>query len=63
MPSIPAKWRRYLYAVGAAFVPVTVAFGWLNNDQAAALVGVIYAVFMGALAAANTPKETNGNAE
>lgn len=56
MPAIPAKWRKWCYVVGAAFIPVTQAFGWLTDNQAVALVGLIYAVFMGSLAAANTPK-------
>ena len=53
MPSIPAKWRKWYYGVGIALVPLTQAFGWLNDNQAVAITGVIYAVFMGGLAVAN----------
>lgn len=57
MPAIPAKYRKWLYAVGAALVPVLVAFGWLDDNAAPAILGLIYAVFMGGLAAANVPKD------
>lgn len=56
MPAIPAKWRKWCYGVGIAVVPLTQAFGWINDDKAVAISGVIYAVFMGSLAAANVPK-------
>lgn len=56
MPAIPARWRKWLYAAGMGFVPVAVAFGWVNDDKAAAIAGLIYAVFMGGLATANVPK-------
>lgn len=56
MPAIPAKYRRWLYTVGIALVPVLVAFGWLEDSIAPAILGLIYAVFMGGMAAANTPK-------
>ena len=51
-----AKWRKYLYSVGMAVVPLTQAFGWIDDNKAIAIAGVIYAVFMGGLAAANVPK-------
>jgi hypothetical protein len=58
MPTIPAKWRRYLYGVGIAAVPLLVGFGWLDDNMAPAVVGLVYAVFMGGLAAVNvTPDE------
>lgn len=56
MPAIPAKWRKWLYAAGTGFVPVAVAFGWIDDNKAVAIAGLIYAVFMGGLAAANVPK-------
>ena len=56
MPAIPAKYRRWCYAVGIALVPVLVAFGWLQDEMAPAILGLVYAVFMGGLAAANVPK-------
>lgn len=59
MPAIPAHYRRWLYAVGIALVPVLVAFGWLEDAVAPAVVGLIYAVFMGGLAVSNvTPDVT-----
>ena len=63
MPNIPAKLRHYLYAVGVAFVPVAQVYGWVNDSQAAAIVGLAYAVFMGGLAAANTPRGTNADTQ
>jgi hypothetical protein len=54
MPTIPAKWRRYLYAVSVATVPVLVVAGWVSDQLAVALIGLANAIFMGALAAANT---------
>lgn len=55
MPVMPAKWRKWCYAVGIAVVPLTQAFGWINDDKAVAIIGVVYAVFMGGLATANVP--------
>ena len=58
MPAIPARWRKWLYATGVAAVPVLVGFGWLQDEMAPAVVGLVYAVFMGGLAASNvTPDE------
>ena len=56
MPAIPAKWRKWLYGVGIALVPVLVGFGWLEDAVAPAVVGLLYAVFMGGLAVANVPR-------
>ncbi len=53
MPAIPAIWRKWLYVVGIALVPVTQAFGWVDDNKAIAITGLVYAVFMGGLAAAN----------
>lgn len=53
MPAIPAIWRRWLYVVGIALVPVTQAFGWVDDNKAIAITGLVYAVFMGGLAAVN----------
>jgi hypothetical protein len=53
MPAIPAVWRKWLYAVGIALVPVLVAFGWVDDNVAPAILGLLYAVFMGGLAVAN----------
>ena len=59
MPAIPANYRRWLYAVGIAAVPVLVAFGWLEDSIAPAVVGLIYAVLMGGMAVSNvTPDVT-----
>lgn len=57
MPAIPARWRKWLYAVGTALVPVLVAFGWVEDSAAPAIAGLVYAVFMGGLAVANTGGE------
>jgi hypothetical protein len=53
MPAIPAVWRRWFYVVGIALVPVTQAFGWVDDNKAIAITGLVYAVFMGGLAATN----------
>jgi hypothetical protein len=57
MPTIPAKWRRYLYAVSAALIPVLVVTGWITDELGVALIGLANAVFIGVLATANTPKD------
>lgn len=57
MPAIPSRYRKWLYATGVAFVPVAVGFGWLQDEMAPAVVGLVYAVFMGGLAAANVPSD------
>jgi hypothetical protein len=56
MPTIPAVWRKYLYGVGVALVPLAVGFGWLDDNRAAAVLGVLYAVFMGGMAMVNVNK-------
>lgn len=58
MPAIPAHWRRWLYAVGIAAVPVLVAFGWLDDNIAPAVIGLVYAVFMGGLAVSNVTPDS-----
>lgn len=58
MPNIPAKWRRYLYAVSVATVPVLVLAGWVSDQFAVALIGLANAVFTGALATANTDPDS-----
>jgi hypothetical protein len=54
MPIIPPIWRKWIYGVGAAFVPLAEIYGWVNSNQGASILGVFYAIFMGGLAAANT---------
>ena len=54
MLNIPAKWRKYLYGVSAAAIPVLVVIGWVSDEVAPALIGLINAVFIGGLAFANT---------
>lgn len=62
MPAIPAEWRKWLYSIGMAAVPLLVAFGWLEDSVAPAVVGLIYAVLMGGLAVSNvTPDVTKGD--
>ena len=56
MPAIAPRYRKWFYAVGMGLVPVTQAFGWIDDNKAVAIAGLIYAVFMGGLAAANVPK-------
>lgn len=56
MPVIPAKWRKYLYGVSIATVPLLVAFGWVDDNVAPAILGLANAVFIGGLAFSNVPK-------
>lgn len=56
MPAIPAKYRRWVYGVSVATVPLLVAFGWLDDNVAPAVLGLLNAVFVGGLAFANVPK-------
>lgn len=60
MPVISARWRKYLYSLGMALVPLTQVFGWIDDNKAVAIAGVIYAVFMGGLAVTNVPKDSDG---
>jgi hypothetical protein len=60
MPTIPAKWRKYLYVVSIAAIPVLVLLGWVRDELEVALSGLAYAVFIGGMAAKNTPKDTDG---
>jgi hypothetical protein len=54
MPNLPAKWRKYLYGISAATIPVLVIAGWVSDEAAVALIGLANAVFIGGLAFANT---------
>lgn len=54
MPNIPVKWRKYLYGISAASIPVLVIAGWVSDELAVALIGLANAVFIGGLAFANT---------
>lgn len=56
MPDIPARYRRWIYAVSVATVPCLVSIGWLTDDKAPAIIGLLNAIFVGGLAAANVPK-------
>jgi hypothetical protein len=61
MPHLPAIWRKYLYGLSAATVPVLVIAGWVSDELAIALLGLANAVFIGGLAFANThPVEQPG---
>jgi hypothetical protein len=54
MPNIPAHWRKWLYGVSVATIPILVIVGWVSDSLAAALVGLANAVFIGGLAFSNT---------
>lgn len=56
MPSIPPKWRKWLYGVSMATIPVLVVFGWVDDNAAPAILGLVNAVFIGGLAMSNVPK-------
>ena len=56
MPNIPSKWRKYLYGVSIALIPILVIAGWASDEPAVALIGLANAVFIGGLAFVNTPK-------
>jgi hypothetical protein len=57
MPNLPAKWRKYLYGVSAALIPLLVLLGWVTDEIAVALIGLANAIFIGGLAFANVPKD------
>jgi hypothetical protein len=56
MPNIPSKWRKWLYGVSIALIPILVIAGWASDELAVALIGLANAVFIGGLAFVNTPK-------
>lgn len=57
MPNIPTKWRKYLYGISAATIPVLVIAGWVSDELGVALIGLANAIFIGGLAFANTHPE------
>ena len=61
--NLTPKTRRHLYKISAAAIPVLVVAGWVSDELAVALVGLANAVFIGALAAHNTPKDDHADAE
>lgn len=54
MPVIPPVWRKWIYGVSMATIPVLIGFGWLDDNRAAAIVGLLNAVFIGGMAFMNT---------
>lgn len=54
MPHLPAVWRKYLYGLSVASIPVLVIVGWVSDELAVAILGLVNAVFIGGLAFANT---------
>lgn len=59
MPNIPAVWRRWLYIVTAATIPLLVAYQVLEDSVAPlwlALAGAILGTGAPVLAALNVPK-------
>ena len=56
MPNIPSKWRKYMYGISVAAIPILVLVGWTSDELGVALIGLANAVFIGGLAFANTPK-------
>lgn len=60
MPAIPPKWRKYLYGVSAASIPILVLAGWVSDELGVAILGLANAVFIGGLAFANVPKGSDG---
>jgi hypothetical protein len=54
MPHLPAVWRKYLYGLSVASIPVLVIVGWVSDELAVALLGLANAVFIGGLAFMNT---------
>lgn len=56
MPAIPARWRKWIYGVSIATVPVLVAFGVLEESKVASILAMLNAIFIGGLAIANVPK-------
>lgn len=57
MPNLPVKWRRWLYGVSVALIPILVIAGWITDELGVAGIGLANAVFIGGLALANTPKD------
>lgn len=53
MPHLPAKWRKYLYGISAASIPLLVLTGWVSDEIGVAILGLANAVFIGGLAFAN----------
>lgn len=61
MPNLPTKWRKYLYGLSVATIPVLVIVGWVSDELAVALLGLANAIFIGGLAFANTMPEDAGD--
>jgi hypothetical protein len=54
MLHLPAIWRKYLYGLSVATIPVLVIVGWVSDELAVALLGLANAIFIGGLAFMNT---------
>jgi len=54
MPTIPTKWRKYLYGVSMPAIGLLQVFGLITGEVAAQIGALAFAVFIGGLAFTNT---------
>ena len=57
MPNLPRVWRKWIYSVTLAAVPLAVAFGVLDDRRGALVVGLVGAIVSPALALRNLPEK------
>jgi uncharacterized membrane protein YkgB len=57
MPNISTQWRKYLYGISAATIPILVILGFISDELAVTLVAMANAIFIGGLAFTNTHPE------
>ena len=61
MPNMPAKWRKYLYGISIALIPVLGVLGWVSDELVPLLLSLANAVFVGGLALANVTPDPDGD--
>jgi hypothetical protein len=54
MPWLTPEVRKWIYGVSVATIPVLIVFGWLDDNRAPAILGLLNAVLIGGMAFANT---------
>jgi len=54
MPTIPTKWRKYLYGLSIPLLAVLQVLGLITGEMVAPLGALAFSVFIGGLAFVNT---------
>lgn len=57
MPNLSRAWRKWIYGVALAAVPLAIAFGVLDDRRGALVIALVGAIVSPALALRNLPEK------